>query len=66
MSSNHKRVASQHNYVKVQNSEISSQGTAENTAAAIQLSSQGGAPTNLASNHRGITHTLGNTLGNQK
>lgn len=46
---------------KLHNSELSSQGTAENTQIGMQATNNV-----TGSNHRGITHTLGNTLGNQK
>ena len=65
--SNHKRVISttNNNYVKVQNSEISSQGTAENTNAMFQsqLNNQ-----QFGGHSRGYnTQSLGNsTGGNQK
>ena len=62
--SNQKRIVSNPaSYVKIQNSELSSTGTAD---AAFQ---SGGLPsnTNYANGQRGgIPHTLGNTLGGNK
>lgn len=53
------------NYVQISNDknrltkELSSQGTAENTQIGMN-----GTNNVTGSNHRGITHTLGNSLGN--
>ena len=55
----------QPNYVQITNDknrltkELSSQGTAENTQIGMN-----GTNNVTGSNHRGITHTLGNSLGN--
>ena len=62
--SNHKRIVSNPaSYVKIQNSELSSTGTAD---AAFQ---SGGLPSNnnyTNGQRGGIPHTLGNTLGGNK